>query len=182
MPTTPQSRVPVPKDVDPAQETNQALPAPPNPILPAAPAPGQPTVKSLSEEDQKLLAHYRGLRDLGHLPDVLQAHLMELESRSHDAEHGRGLTHGHLNRLNKARSQTQSLHKKIRDLDQEWQEFLRDVTSRVQVHASHYQQHRLDLVEKLQKKVQELETIKAEVCIASRSSVDQMPKLDAVPE
>lgn len=182
LPSTPQTRLSLPKE---KERESQELPVvPPQPVLPAPPTShtGQSSVAPLSEEEQRLLSHLKGLKDLGNLPEVLLTQYQELETRNQEASNGRGLTHSHINRLHKARNQTQSLIKKLRDLDKEWQDFLQDAFSRLQLHANHFQQHRAELMEALVKKQKELEAVKAEVSTASQNVMGHQPQEESLTE
>eukprot|EP00438_Fugacium_kawagutii_P028740 Skav229640 [mRNA] locus=scaffold649:303487:305484:+ [translate_table: standard] len=180
--SSPQARLPVPKENVEAQEAEASQPIPPQPVLPAPPNPSESKMTPLSDEEMKMLTHLRGIDELGSLPEMLKPQLQMLELRNQAQLPNRGLTHGHVNRLHKTRNQVQSIVKKINDLDMEWSEFMKDTKARFQIHVEHYHQHRQELKESLRKKLQDLEMVKAEVTTASKSLTSQPATLEMPSE
>ena len=75
--------------------------------------------------------------------------------------------------------------KRVQDMDQEWRLFMSRTMEKVRQHALLYQQARADLLEAYNSKLQELETVKAEVSQASQSLVSQpwmQPLVETIPE
>ena len=89
----------------------------------------------------------------------------------------KALSHGHLNRLNKAKNQAAAAAKKIKDLDAEWQAFMKRTTERVRQHALMFQDCRASLLETYNQRLQDLQMLKKEVTAATMSLVDQ-PQLE----
>lgn len=179
--TSPQTRVTSLREVEHQEEER---PLPPAPTLPAPPT-GQvppPDTEPLSEAEQKLIVHLKALQELQELPEPMAMQLAQLEARQLAANTQKALSHGHLNRLHRVRNQTQSLTRKIAALDQEWKQFLIDVQHKVHLHSQHYQRHRGDLLENLNLKIQELETVKREVSTASQALLGQTQEPEAVLE
>eukprot|EP00438_Fugacium_kawagutii_P008181 Skav214675 [mRNA] locus=scaffold923:540234:541367:- [translate_table: standard] len=175
--TTPQSRIPRVQE----QEQSEDKPLPPNPVLPAPPASRTVVATpsdTLTESEAETLKHLKALKDLGSLPEMLVTQLQELEKRQSLAVSQRTLNHGHLNRLHRVRNQVQSTVKKIVAVDEDWRNFISEVTSKVHMHAHQFQAHRGDLLETLNTKLQELETIKLEVSTASQQLMGQTPVID----
>ena len=79
------------------------------------------------------------------------------------------LTHGHLNRLNKVKSQLTNAAKRIEELDQEWSSFVQKTMEKVKQHAAMYQSCRADLLEAYNTKLEELSMLKKEMTEASLS-------------
>eukprot|EP00438_Fugacium_kawagutii_P022545 Skav206055 [mRNA] locus=scaffold587:320020:321123:- [translate_table: standard] len=182
IPTTPQSRIPMPRDKEEVEQP--ALPLhPPPPVLPAPPSGPSPSqvegpMESLTEQEAQLLVHLRGLQKLGALPESLQEHYAQLEQRQQSAASVKMLSHSHLNRLNRVRGQVQGLAKKLSNVDIEWKSFLKEIVSKVHLHSEHYQRHRSDLLESYNKKLAELEDIKKELSEASQNLVGQVTSPD----
>eukprot|EP00438_Fugacium_kawagutii_P003463 Skav217394 [mRNA] locus=scaffold532:473685:474857:- [translate_table: standard] len=182
--STPQSRMAPVREVVKTQETEDARPLPPPPVLPPPPSaalsttpPGSEAAQ-LTEEEQQMLAHLKGLHRLGALPDTLIQQMTLLEHRQNAVMSQRALNHGHLNRLHKARNQVNALTKKISSLDEEWKLFMKEVSEKIQLHATQYQSHRGDLLEGLNQKLTDLEQIKKEVSAASNQLVVQTPVME----
>ena len=91
------------------------------------------------------------------------------------------LSHGHLNRYNKLKSQVESSAKKVGDLDTEWVKFMATTMEKIRVHASMYQSCRADLMEMHNQKLAELHAIKQEVSVASMSLVEQTAADSSIP-
>lgn len=153
---------------------NQEDKLPPQPILPAPPVQPveKPTQDNLSAEELEMLKHLKGLSALQALPAPLAQQLEQLEERQQQLLTQRALSHGLLNKVQRARSQVQTLHKRISVVDQEWRQFLASVVNKVQLHAEHYQVHRGDLVESLNSKLKDLANLKKDVATASQSLVE----------
>eukprot|EP00438_Fugacium_kawagutii_P003585 Skav221593 [mRNA] locus=scaffold1698:289440:290564:+ [translate_table: standard] len=176
--TTPQSRVHAVKEQELVAEDRQL---PPNPVLPAPPLPkpeAAPPTGHLSEDELETLKHFRALKDLGSLPEVLNAQMMELEQRQQQTATLKTLNHGHLNKLHRVRNQVQALVRRIGVVDEEWKSFIHEVTNKVHLHAQQFQAHRGDLLESLNTKLKELEAVKREVTTASQQLMGQVPTVD----
>eukprot|EP00438_Fugacium_kawagutii_P034774 Skav236238 [mRNA] locus=scaffold829:205672:206968:+ [translate_table: standard] len=173
IPSTPQSRLPETKEME-SMDADNKLPIPPPPVLPAPPA-ASSSAPVITEAELKLLSHLRGLQEVNMLPDSLKEQKEILEQKQAEVSASKTLTHGHINKLHKARNQMQNALKRIHNVDAEWAAFMTTVTENVKYHASCYQQHRQELVQQLQTKIQELSTIKEEVSVASLSLVEAIP-------
>eukprot|EP00438_Fugacium_kawagutii_P032595 Skav236461 [mRNA] locus=scaffold1758:505530:506594:- [translate_table: standard] len=167
--TSPQARLPLPKEGVESLEKDPPQTMPPPPTLPPPPLPEETKMNPLAEEELKLLSHLKGLQELGSLPEMLEPQLQMLELRNQAHIPNKGLTHGHVNRLHKAKNQVQTVIKKLNELDKEWKAFMQETQLRFQTHVEHYHHRRRELQESLQKKIQDLEVIKAEVSTVSKS-------------
>eukprot|EP00438_Fugacium_kawagutii_P020592 Skav222347 [mRNA] locus=scaffold3497:137369:138881:- [translate_table: standard] len=179
VPSTPQGRLPQrekDQDADP-----EALPLPSAPILPAPPA-LQQQPEPLTEAESKTLLHLKALKDLGALPDSLSQHLGVLEEKQQNQAATRALTHGHLNRLHRAKNNVSTQLKRVQDADTEWRQFMATVNQNVQEHAVQFQKYRTELVEVYHKRLREWEEIKSEVTSASQTLVGQPPAAELVEE
>eukprot|EP00438_Fugacium_kawagutii_P014389 Skav221729 [mRNA] locus=scaffold542:385178:386275:+ [translate_table: standard] len=185
--STPQRRIAHLRGDEPMEENNGL---PPPPVLPAPPppaaegTPGQEATppSQLNSEELQVLQHLKAIQKLGALPEVMKEQLQQLELKQSQASVHKSLTHGHINRLNKARHQVQMLTKRIAKVDEEWRQFMSDVTHKVVLHSQHYQTYRGDLLESLNGKIRELESVKQEVSMASQTLVDQLPHTEELAE
>eukprot|EP00438_Fugacium_kawagutii_P008684 Skav210827 [mRNA] locus=scaffold1597:402160:403864:- [translate_table: standard] len=178
--STPQTRVTTIRDKD---TENEDRTLPPQPVLPAPPAaplvpPQEGMVEPLSQQEVLLMSHLKGLRSLNVLPESLAEQLQILELRQQATTETKSLNHGHLNRLNKARTQVANCTRRIQSLDREWQGFLTVALERMQMHAMQFQTHRSDLMENLNRRLRELDQVKKEVNEASQSLVGRMPQVE----
>ena len=152
---------------------------------PAGPQLKESVEDNLSAEEKKLLENLRGIQGVLALPEQLQVQFQELEQKEQRALAAKTLSHGHLNKLNKLKTQVAAGAKRVQDMDQEWRLFMSRTLEKVRQHALLYQQARADLLEAYNYKVQELETVKAEVSQASQSLVSQpwmQPLVETIPE
>lgn len=177
VPNTPQTRMnPRQVELQPSGSESPALPpVPPQPILtPPPPAPSGTVKESLTAEEQAILTHMKGLVEAGcPLPDQMQETLKSLEEKAQVAQPAQQtLSHGHLNQLHRLQKQLQACLKRITDVDEEWRQFIQEVSARVHNHACWYQAHRQELVGQYEKKKQELENLKHTVSQASMSLVE----------
>eukprot|EP00438_Fugacium_kawagutii_P005627 Skav235145 [mRNA] locus=scaffold1072:88465:89610:- [translate_table: standard] len=174
MPTTPQAHLAHRDVAGPVITPEAGLPPPP--VLPVPPAPpaGPPHVPALTAEEQQALSHLRGLASLGvGFPAELETKYQMLLGKEKEAAGGKALTHTHLHKLNRLKSQVQSAEKKIISLDAEWAAFVETVTKKLQMHGQCYQQYRADLMETYNKKLADLALAKQEVSQASQMLTGQ---------
>lgn len=138
---------------------------------------------SLTAQDLKKLEHLRGLNDIGvPLTEELTTQLEALQAKEQKMATAKVLSHGHLNRLNKLKSQVEASAKRLKDLDNEWAKFMDATMSKIRQHASMYQACRADLLETFNQRLAELHAIKKEVSAASQSLVDQPLDNATVPD
>lgn len=159
------------------------LPAmPPAPSLLSPPAiPVMQTPGVLTSEERAMMEHLRGLQSLQmELPAEWQERLAMLEAKDKVATSSKPLTHGHLHKLQRLKTQVQHAAHRVQDVDREWAEFVAVATQRIQEHGFHYQRHRADLLESLNKKTAELATVKQELSDASQNLLGQTPVLNTV--
>lgn len=183
--STPQSRVQIREVTVPGENE-----IPPPPILPKPPqAPVAPLAQvneKLSEEEQQLLKHLRGLKELSatgiEIPASMMETLQHLEAREKEASSSRPLTHGHLNQLKKMQNQVNAAARKIHTLDKEWRAFVTQAASRLQAHSECYAACRADHIQVYQQKVKDLEEAKKQVQVASASLVQDVPEPEVPPE
>ena len=149
-----------------------------SPIIP-------PTVaasENLTSEETKKLEYLRGLSKMGiELTQNMVAQLEALQIKEQKVASAKVLSHGHLNRYNKLRSQVESSAKKVVDLDKEWVKFMANTMEKNRTHASMYQSCRADLLENHNQKLAELHAIKQEVIVASMSLVEQVAEDSSIP-
>eukprot|EP00438_Fugacium_kawagutii_P008298 Skav206321 [mRNA] locus=scaffold1420:105778:106920:+ [translate_table: standard] len=149
---------------------------PPPPTLPPPPAVAvtQPPA-ALTPEEQQALSHLKGLMSLGvGLPKELVDQFQALEAKEKESSGGKQLTHTHLHKLNRLRSQVQTAEQKIVNLDAEWSTFVKTITQKLQIHGQCYQQYRADLMEAYNKKLADLNAAKHEVSQASQVLTGQV--------
>ena len=157
---------------------DKEMPLPPQPLLPPPPPALNPVAEVMTTEEVKLLEHLRGLRDMKlQLSEDMQQKLQLLTDKEQQVASAKALSHGHLNRLNKAKNQAAAAAKKIKDLDAEWQAFMKRTTERVRQHALMFQDCRASLLETYNQRLQDLQMLKKEVTAATMSLVDQ-PQLE----
>ena len=147
--------------------------------LPAA----QPKEEVLTDEDKKKLTHLRGLQSMNvELPTALTVQLEALESKEKAMHSTKALSHGHLNRLTKVKSQVAAQVKKIEGLDQEWSAFVQRTLTKIQHHATLYQQCRGEMMETYNLKLEEFRKLRLELTQASRSLMEQQLEEPAAVE
>ena len=170
--TTP-SRV-VTARIEQATGHGSDLPLPVPPVLKPAPAP--PVASSsdmeLTAEERKKLTHLRGLKDVYALPEELKMELAMLEKKEAQTKENL-LSHGHLNKLKKFRSQVSAMKDKITHLDQEWCGFVEGIHTKFRNHAMLYQQCRAEMMLALNAKMAEYLQYKEECSQASASLLQQ---------
>lgn len=181
--STPQARLSMPKSTE--REVIADIPPPPT-LQPPPSAPAQapkPAASMLSQAEQQLVKHLRGIRELSNeeLPPQLLQQLQDLETKEKEQQIQKPLTHSHINRLHKLQSQANSQLARITNLDTEWKAFLEKVQQRIAVHVSMYRSCRASHVSNYHAKLQELEEAKQNVSTASRSLVEQSPAPGTVP-
>lgn len=172
IPTTPATRHPVQQAETPVGLQNKEFgpKIPPLATFPPMPSKEEP----LTEEEKKKLSHLRGLKTMNvQLPKELEDQLTELEVKETEMNNSKALSHGHLNRLTKIKTQISAQSKKIAALDQEWTAFVQNTMQKVSQHAELYQQCRGEMMELYNQKLEELRKLKYELTLASRSLVDQ---------
>lgn len=183
--TTPQSRLP------PREVTALGDELPPPPSLPAPPqAPVSAVMtggEKLSQEDQQMLTHLRGIKELSlkdpsmAMPQTMVELLQKLEAREKESGTNRPLTHSHLNQLKKIQSQVATAAKKVSNLDTEWKTFVMTATTRLQHHQEMYAACRQEYVAHYQQKVQELEAAKKNIQAASANLTQEIPAPPEAP-
>ena len=132
-----------------------------------------PLEAALTSEEERKLEHLKGLQEMGmELTRQMQSQLEQLTAKQQANQATKSLTHGHLNRLNKLKSQVTAAGKKIQDLDAEWKAFMEKTVQKVRQRAMMFQQCRGDLLENYNAKIQELRQIKQEVSLASQSLLE----------
>ena len=137
----------------------------------------------MTAQDTKMLEYLRGLNDMGlELSEKMAAQLEALQEKEQKASASKVLSHGHLNRLRKLKSQVDSAAKKLTELDQEWVKFMGATMCKMHQHAQMYQNFRADLLESFNQKLSELHAIKREVSAASQSLVSQPLENVCIPE
>ena len=137
----------------------------------------------MTTEETKLLEHLRGLHGMGiDLTEGMALQLEKLQTKEAKQAAGKTLSHGHLNKLNKVRAQVKTAAKKVEDLDGEWNKFVQNIVQKIQQHALMYQTCRSDMLEVFNNRLAELQAIKKEVGLASRSLLEQSGEIVSVPE
>ena len=145
--------------------------------------PGQPKEDVFSDEDRKMLAHLRGLKEMSvELPTALVAQMGLLEEKEKISLSARALSHGHLNKLTKIKTQIATQGKKIETLDTEWTGFVQHTLEKISQHAELYQKCRGELLESYNMKLEELRILKQELNQASRALLEQHTEEPAMPE
>lgn len=154
---------------------------PPAPILPPAPSVEEPM--GLTAEEEKLLQHLRGIQAMEmDLTESMASKLEELTMREAKVQSSKTLTHGHLNKLNKLKSQVAAAAKKIKDLDGEWMAFVNTTLTKIRQHGEMFQNCRADLMEQYNAKIQELAAVKQEMKMASQSLLGPQWTEPFIPE
>ena len=154
-----------------------------SPLIPSALMAEEHKLEPLTKEEAKTLSHLRGLRDMKiALTGELGLQLEMLEAKERDSMSSKALSHGHLNRLNKIKSQLTAQAKKISNLDQEWSNFVQSTMKKIALHSDLYQQCRADLMELYNQRLEDLRRLRAELSQASQSLLDQQPREPQVLE
>ena len=154
---------------------------PPQPILPPAPSVEEPM--GLTAEEEKMLQHLRGLQAMDmELTESMAKRLEELAMREAKVQSNKTLTHGHLNKLNKLKTQVATAAQKVKDLDGEWMAFVNTTITKVRHHGEMYQNCRADLMEHYNAKLQELAVVKQEMKMASQSLLGPQWTEPIIPE
>lgn len=154
-------------------------PSPPPPPVVAPPIARTVVPKtSLSGEDQQLMQTLRQLASQIELPAEMAAKLLALEAQQKQA--APAISHAQVNRLSKLRSQLATLSDKIKNADQEWEQFMKGVMSRVNTHVQAYKDHRQGLMDAFSAKQEELLTVKRAIQEASMT-LTHPEAIDFVP-
>lgn len=178
MPSTPSTRVT--KKIEAGsgsgavEEPGQALQQPVTNLAPDAP---------LSAEEEKKLEHLKALQGMGmELSSSMEELLKDLMRRQQATVANKSLTHGHLNRLTRLKTQVLAVGKKLTALDAEWQNFVQQTMQKMKHHVAMYQQCRGDLLEQYNSKYEELRAMRQEISTASQSLLDQHLEVPTVLE
>ena len=154
---------------------------PPQPILPPAPSVEAPV--GLTAEEERMLQHLKGIQSMDmELTESMARKLEELSMREAKVQSNKTLTHGHLNKLNKLKSQVATAAQKIKDLDGEWTAFVNNTINKVRHHGEMFQNCRADLMETYNAKIQELAAVKQETTKASQSMLGSQWTEPIIPE
>ena len=154
---------------------------PPQPILPPAPSVEAPV--GLTAEEERMLQHLKGIQSMDmELTESMARKLEELSMREAKVQSNKTLTHGHLNKLNKLKSQVAAAAQKIKDLDGEWTAFVNNTINKVRHHGEMFQNCRADLMETYNAKIQELAAVKQEMTKASQSMLGPQWTEPIIPE
>ena len=94
----------------------------------------------LTDEEKEKLTHLRGLKTMDvQLPAELEEQLAILEMKEKEVNNSKALSHGHLNRMTKIKTQIGAQSKKIEAMDLEWSAFVKNTMQKVSQHADLYQ-------------------------------------------
>ena len=116
VPSTPTTRLPNAK-AEQTTGTEKGLPLPPPPVLKPPPAPPVAALEEpLTDEEKQKLTHLRGLKGCCTLPESLQQEMQTLEAREAKVSMDKEITHGHINKRDKLKTQIQNITGKIQDL------------------------------------------------------------------
>eukprot|EP00435_Cladocopium_sp_Y103_P046608 s478_g13.t1 len=150
--------------------------------LPVPPQQAEVSSNLLSADEVKVLEHLRGLQAMNiEMPETMKSQLETLSRKEAQMVSMKMLSHSHLNRLKKVKAQAAAAAKKVASIDNEWQNFVAMTKEKFQTHALLYQQHRADLMETLNNKLEELAAVKAEVSMASQSLLKEDWTAPAIP-
>ena len=137
---------------------------------------------TMTDEEEKLLVHLKALQEMRvALSEDLEQQLTHLEKKKQAEKVTKGLTHGHVNRVDKAKSKAEAALKKIKVLDHEWSALLKQLSSKFQEHALLYQQSRQELMEQYNLRLKELAEVKESAAQASQSLLGQQEEADLIP-
>ena len=137
----------------------------PQPVVaPVQPPLAEAETSFLTREEIKLLDHLRGLQEMGvDLAESMTAQLEKLQLKESQTTAAKALSHGHLNRFHKLRTQVTTAGK-IQDVDAGWEKFVQSIImEKMQSHAVMYQKHRSD----------RLDAYNILQCSNGRATVDQ---------
>eukprot|EP00435_Cladocopium_sp_Y103_P049789 s1486_g15.t1 len=169
VPTTPSARMA--RRVEAGDGAGVKEPSGAQTIVPPASSPSE---IPLTAEEEKVLEHLDAIQKMGHsLTDSMLKQQEELKARQQAATAVRSITHGHLNKLNKVRAQSNAAHKRVTDLDREWAIFIENTIKKVKEHAALFQTCRADLLEAYNAKLAELQQLKQEMSVVTRSMFEQ---------
>ena len=98
------------------------------------------------------------------LHDHLEQQKEELLVRQQNATVAKSITHGHINKLNKLKSQVSTAGRKVQQPDKEWEAFVDATIQKIRQHAQLFQQCRADLMEAYNNELGELTALKQEMC------------------
>eukprot|EP00435_Cladocopium_sp_Y103_P043208 s764_g12.t1 len=181
VPTTPSARMA--RRVEAGDGAGVKEPSGAQTIVPPASSPSE---IPLTAEEERVLEHLDAIQKMGHsLTDSMLKQQEELKARQQAATAVRSITHGHLNKLNKVRAQTNAAHKRVADLDREWAIFIENTIKKVKEHAALFQTCRADLLEAYNAKLAELHQLKQEMSVVTRSMFEQpqmTPDLSEPPD
>ena len=179
--TTPQRRTS--RIVDMA-ENKQELGMPPPPVLPAPPSASVDGMKEqLSEDELKIMKSLQDVKSMGiELSDEQQQRLTSLEIRNKEAPLQKSLTHGHLNKRGKIMSKLQAATAKLKNLDEEWNKFMKATSAKVLHHAKLYQECRAQMLAVYEQRLEELNQINKEMQAASMTLLQETDRLEPLPE
>ena len=165
--TTPQGRL---AKVVEKSDTEMGLPPPPD--LPAPPTYAATKVV-MSEDEIKILNSLKDLQAAGEdLTEKQKTRMEALEEKRKTTGQTKELSHGHINRLDKAKNKVIAVSKRIEKLDQEWGRFMSGVTEKVKTHAQLYLACRRELVNTHQQRVAELQMARQETHQATSSLLE----------
>ena len=141
------------------------------------------TVEALTEEEEQLMTHLKGLRDMKvQLPEEMADQLATLELKAQAQRKNQILTHGDLNHHKKAKAKVDAAAKKLKYLDVEWAQFVKGISSEFQEHAMLYQTARQEHMEVYNQRLQELNALKESLDQASKSLLAKEKELNEVQE
>ena len=141
--------------------------------------------EALSPEEEKILEHLKGLQSMGTtLPEHLDLEQQreELMTRQQAVNAAKAITHGHINKFNKSKSQVSSAGRKVQQLDKESGLFVETTTQKIRQHAQLFQQCRADLMESYNAKLAELTALKQEMSSASISMLGSTMPMSSIPD
>jgi len=147
------------------------------------PASSQAAAETLSPEEEKILEHLKGLKSAGiDLTEQMEQQQQKLIAKQQAAAASKALTHGHLNRLTKLKTQVTTAADKVTKLDREWKAFVEATTQKVHQHAELFQKCRSDLLEAYNMKLAEFHALKQEMSSASMSMLGPATAGQMIPE
>lgn len=118
----------------------------------------------LTEQQERYKQQLLELKRIrGVLPEEMERELQELQP----AVQMPVLTHKHLNQLSKLGKMVSAIHKKILEMDSQWQDFVSQANEKFNKHRALYMQTREQLFVDLREKTTELNKLKAEIATAS---------------
>ena len=168
-------------------ELPEAEPAlPPEPTLPPPPQNPEDSKDGLTAKELKILSHLKELQKEMELDASLQQQLEQLEEKQKTFQTAKSLSHGHINKLSRAKQHVATALKKLQDMDKEWEQLRTKAMDKLRQHAIMYKAARKELLETYQKRCQEKKRIEEELSQASKNllenaevlDVEEMPDLD----